>query len=297
MPRPSNTGRSRTGSVPGSSGPPGSTGLPQSLPPLPRDALTMPGNDDPVPASRGPRSVNEVPEAQGPADPALAAAQAMSSRSDEFTFRELEAQVRILQSSQVKLIQDITKLRTRFDDADVRDVSNDVRVLRADVNTVMEGRKVSGTLLQEVPERLNRLAARLETVEQTIIHDAVPPGAPVSEGSRKSHRATDRHRRKKVKMEEGLPSSSSSESDVRSHGSSSSSSDAEPNHRSRASRSKYTEATHGAVRTREKGRKHLGLKELKPTNLLYRKLLSYRYYRLEDSSIERTPRGTGRVKD
>ncbi|CAN8073884.1 unnamed protein product [Agarophyton chilense] len=62
-------------------------------------------------------------------------------------------------------------------------------------------------------------------------------------------------------------------------------------------RSKSTRTTQGVIRSHEKGRRHLGLKDLKPTNPLYRKLLSYRYYRLADSSSSRTPQGTGKVKD
>ena len=51
------------------------------------------------------------------------------------------------------------------------------------------------------------------------------------------------------------------------------------------------------IHHRQKGRKHKGLKNLRPTNPLYKDLLSYRTYRLWDPSYHRTPRGPGNVKD
>lgn len=44
--------------------------------------------------------------------------------------------------------------------------------------------------------------------------------------------------------------------------------------------------------SRFNGRRHAGLKELRPTNTLYRALL----YRLEGFSLDRTPWSTGQVK-
>lgn len=223
----------------------------------------------------------------------------MSSRSDEYTLREVEAHVRILQNSHVGLLQEMTKIRQRLAEVEARNATEDVRVLRSDVNQIMEHRQVSAALHEQAAARSDRLAARLETVEQTIIADAVAPGVPVSEGSRHSHRSRDRPaKKKKVKVESDSSSSSSSEDEPHPEGSSPDSSDAE-NERSRhrASRSRATEVTQSAARGRTKGRRHLGLKELKPTNLLYRKLLSYRYYRLEDTTPQRTPRGTGKVRN
>lgn len=46
----------------------------------------------------------------------------------------------------------------------------------------------------------------------------------------------------------------------------------------------------------EKGRRP-GLKVLKPTNLLYRRLLLYRYYCFRKSSGDRTSRRTGKVRE
>lgn len=47
----------------------------------------------------------------------------------------------------------------------------------------------------------------------------------------------------------------------------------------------------------EKSRKHAGLKDLRPTNPLYKALLSYRFYRMENSSLDRMPQETGKVDD
>lgn len=58
-----------------------------------------------------------------------------------------------------------------------------------------------------------------------------------------------------------------------------------------------TYATQGVVFSRGNGRRHLGLKELKPTNPIYWKLSSYRYHRLDDSSFAWSARGTGEFKN
>ena len=46
-----------------------------------------------------------------------------------------------------------------------------------------------------------------------------------------------------------------------------------------------------------RGPRHEGLKELRPSNPLYTKLVSYRHYRLKFTDQERTGRETGKVKD
>lgn len=60
----------------------------------------------------------------------------------------------------------------------MRDVSNEVRVLRSDVNKLLKSRKASETSQQETEERMTRVAARLETVEQTIIIHAATRAMP-----------------------------------------------------------------------------------------------------------------------
>ncbi|PXF41304.1 hypothetical protein BWQ96_08979 [Gracilariopsis chorda] len=124
--------RSRSASVPGS------YGLPQTLPPLPRDVLEVPGGDYQGPASLGARSDNGAPPARGLADPAPNAAAAPSLTSNQYSLWELEAQLRILKSSQVALLPDLTALRVRFDTFDVRDVTNDFRALRSEVNKLLD---------------------------------------------------------------------------------------------------------------------------------------------------------------
>eukprot|EP00737_Agarophyton_chilense_P002665 gb/GEZJ01003057.1/.p2 GENE.gb/GEZJ01003057.1/~~gb/GEZJ01003057.1/.p2 ORF type:complete len:139 (-),score=16.02 gb/GEZJ01003057.1/:4020-4436(-) len=67
--------------------------------------------------------------------------------------------------------------------------------------------------------------------------------------------------------------------------------------RNESTGSKVTYASHRAIICHEKDRQNVGLKELKATNPIYRQLLPYRYFRLDDSLLDRTPRRTGRVKD
>lgn len=58
-----------------------------------------------------------------------------------------------------------------------------------------------------------------------------------------------------------------------------------------------TYTTQKVIRLREKERRHLVIKELKATNPLYRKLLSHRYYQMDEISSTRSAPGTGKVKE
>ena len=70
-------------------------------------------------------------------------------------------------------------------------------------------------------------------------------------------------------------------------------------HPNRSTCTQLDETTHVVpdIHIRRKGPKHKGLKELRPTNLLFRSLLRYRTYRFGDLSDQRTPRGTSKIKD
>lgn len=217
----------------------------------------------------------------------------------------LESRLEIANAAHIELLQEVTSLRRRVDDALMRDVSGDIRFLRQDVNSILESLGVPGTFIQEyrsfvdqIRGTTDRLHVRIRDVEEIIRMDgddnARRSVSVVSEadgaGSAKQTR-----RKKSVRIHSDSSDSGSSQD---SHSDSSGSSDSEDERRkSRATRSRATYTTQGAIRTRSKGMRHLGLKELKPTNPLYRKLLSYRYYRLQRSSGNRSSRGTGRVKE
>ncbi|PXF44164.1 hypothetical protein BWQ96_06073 [Gracilariopsis chorda] len=99
------------------------------------------------------------------------------------------------------LIQEINKLHDRFDGVNVRDVSKDVRVLWSGVKIIMECRRRSDALYQDVIEQTSRLAAQLKTVEQTILHDAVTGAVPEPKVSPKLNLPVNRHARKKVRLD------------------------------------------------------------------------------------------------
>lgn len=64
-----------------------------------------------------------------------------------------------------------------------------------------------------------------------------------------------------------------------------------------SSRSKRSMVTKGAICARTKSGRPPGLKPLKPAKPLYMEFLSYRYYWLEEFSLEMTLRDTSKVKD
>ncbi|PXF46004.1 hypothetical protein BWQ96_04179 [Gracilariopsis chorda] len=150
-------GPSKAASVPGSSG------LPRGLPPLPRDILDIPGRGDRNPAPRGARSDARPTRSSTSlsarccgyfrfgANPAVTEGEAMSSRSDEYTLRDVEAHMRILQNSHVGLLQEMTKIRQRWLKPKLGMLQKDVRVLRSDVNQIMEHRQVSAACTSRLP--------------------------------------------------------------------------------------------------------------------------------------------------
>lgn len=219
--------------------------------------------------------------------------------------------MRVNQLAQSSIFEDVQSLRKKVDEAQLRDVSEDIRLLRRDVNFVLESLgspavfvEAYRSFVQECNQEMVRYRARLETLEGIIRMDNAEDAANENEKASKhsSRRATAKERRRPEKEVRYDSDSLSSDSSARTEKSTSDSSDSEDDAkrhrgRSRGSKSRTTSASQCVIRTREKGRRHLGLKELKPTNPLYRKLLSYQYYRLDDSSSGRTSRSTSKVKD
>ncbi|CAN8069510.1 unnamed protein product [Agarophyton chilense] len=198
-------------------------------------------------------------------------------------------------------VEEFEALRSRCNGSSMKEVVDDLRLLRADVDTLLECFGGPAAYVEGVETRFNRVSARPQTLEQTILMEDVPEKpVAVSDQAKHEKKRDDTRRRRGNHDSDDSDSSNSSRSSRGSHhsnGSDSSDSSFDDGHRRRSSRSKRSFATQSVIRAREKGRKHSGLKELKCTNPLYKKWVSYRYYRLENSSLDRTPRGTGRVKD
>ncbi|CAN8065807.1 unnamed protein product [Agarophyton chilense] len=269
------------------------TGAPEPSQPsrIPVRSRSHTGGSTGVPGGRTSRPPvsDSTPPANG-ARPASAAAQMLSPARDVTLRPSFAAGGRVTpREAQVILAEEFDSLRKKVNDTATQDFSEDLRVLRADVNSILESFGGPSVFFKDVADKFSRFRSRLETLEQTLM-SGDDPAEPVAV-SHKGNKEENRQARKKRRNTDPEPSdSSSSESD-------SSDSSVEVARRERSSRSKRSTATHGVIRARTKGRKHTGLKELKPTNLLFKKLLSYRYYRLEHSSLDRTPCGAGRVKD
>lgn len=204
-------------------------------------------------------------------------------------------------------------------------LTDQVRSLRTDVNTLLERDSEPRTsVLGQFDNRLERVNNRLTHIEdsdaivdsrisalETNIAEVfsrlsqVEPSRPKvdTEGhnGRDTHHDNNsrephyRSRQKKSKRHTRRDPylTKSSDSDI-SCSSSSLESDSDSDSEPETSRHRDER---GGIFGRKKGRKHPGLRELNPTNRDYKRLLSYRYYRLKRSSSRRTGRETSKVKD
>lgn len=182
-----------------------------------------------------------------------------------------------------------------------------MRLLRADVNSMME---------KQGPSTLEAIGQRLDKIETSIKEkvQAPEPATPLEGETR--DRKDDRDSIKEKDHSANKHSSRRSRHDSRAtrkhhlgDSSSSESSDSEDDHSSDSSSSSGTSRSgerrsrrhrdigKGGVHLRRKGRKHRGLRALRPTNHLYDVLLDYRVYRLKRKSSSRSGRETGKVKD
>lgn len=188
--------------------------------------------------------------------------------------------MRIKQISHGSLLEDLHSFRRTFDGAQVRDVSRDILQLLRDINSIFESPGSPAAFAEEFRAlqedyRVNMglLAACLETLEVIIRMDAKAddkdPGSHHSD-----HHSMSRPRRR-AKKEFDIPSDYS-DSDYSDNGFFEWSEGEDNQRGSRRTWSKPTFASQGVIRTLERGCRHLGLKEIKPTNPMYRKFLSYR---------------------
>ncbi|KAI0562057.1 hypothetical protein FGB62_67g16 [Gracilaria domingensis] len=110
----------------------------------------------------------------------------------------LESRLDINHAAQVELLQDVTSLRTQVDNTQVRDVSGDLRLLRRDVNSIMENLGTPDVFVTEyrafvekMRTDIGRIRSRLETLEDTIRMDEAvdaqfPQGNPSADEDHRS---------------------------------------------------------------------------------------------------------------
>ncbi|CAN8072527.1 unnamed protein product, partial [Agarophyton chilense] len=246
----------------------GSNRQADSVPPAPprsRSSIPEGRNDSGIdPDTRRAPSVVSGPRevvAVGPAPVVETPSAAPQSRADP-KLQRLETRIDIANAAHVELLQEVTTLRLKVEDAQVRGVADDLRTLRRDVNSLLESFGTPGVFTQEyrslVEEhrvQAERFRARLDTLE-AIIHmdgdtEASKDKPDVSEDEEHRSAKRDRHKSKKrVHLQEDLSDSDPNRS---SSSSSSKSSDSEDGRRSsRATRSKATYTSQGAIRTRKK---------------------------------------------
>ena len=202
-------------------------------------------------------------------------------------------------------------------EADIRSLTQEVRLLRGDLNTLLEEkqRPVSQTVgnprqgerrvnlpldtIEKAPEQvqmleeLKALVAKLTDAQQGEPNpDNRERESRKRSGKSRTSRSSKHHRHR--------DDSSSSDGDDSSSDSSSESysdSDSDYSHgggrRSRRSR----DIGKGGVHLRRKGKRYRHLRPIRPTNHLYDVLLNYRMYRLKRKSSTRSGRETGKVKD
>lgn len=183
---------------------------------------------------------------------------------------------------------------------DIEGVLRELRMLRTDVNRLLEDRRdprtvaAASTVQPQVATQSQEVVDQAQPSSQVVqdkfhIDEIVDPNEefPPRPGkdSRRARKGQGRRGHKKKKGKRGRrryddDTSSSSESSD-----SESSSDEEGVN------------TPLCARTRPRGPKYEGLKELKPNNPYFDQALSYRTYRLENTDQERTSRQTGKVKD
>ena len=164
---------------------------------------------------------------------------------------------------------------------------NTKRVIEETVEQTIRILSTPGTIPQAADQPLATEPAPANTLEQTSAK-AVGPMTQKPEGDKPQtgqvERDSKRKHSRRSRRDSSSSSSDSSDSDSDSYNSSSDS--------DRQSRKRHI--GHGNLR---KGKPYRGLKRLKATNVLYDKLLDYRYYRLKRTSRKRSSRETGKVKE
>ena len=259
-----------------------------------------------------------------PVAPTELEVEAICARAHEALRAEI---MREVESSNQLLTQRVQRLEAELNNHD-----EVARTLRGDVNSLLEEQRLTRENMQAgfatLTERMDQLYSQqlaMAPVEpptesqapEVVVQEPSTSAAHRSRGvapegndAQESHvgrgkhssrrRSKSRKKRSKKKKkdchdddydEPSSSSSSNSSSSSESESGTDDSSSGSDQHRGSARR------TNRPFREKKKGKKHRGLKELRAPNPLYDRLLSYRLYRLRDTSQSRSSRATAKVKD
>lgn len=211
-------------------------------------------------------------------------------------------------------------------DGPVESLVQSVRILREDVNVLLERRKKEdpnrdntpkgAEQVQEYPERQHQRQPPLtwnqvlEAQENEQINQDIRQATPEEEFTVKEEQhsksearqsATSSRRKKKITGSKRTTGSKKTTSRVtrRDDSSSSSSSDEESGEEDYFIMEDSSEEEgdqHVTFAERKKGPRHMGLSTIKPSNSIFDRLMNYRYYRLKDVRTKRSLTATQAVK-
>lgn len=177
----------------------------------------------------------------------------------------------------------------------IRDLPKEIATIRRDLNELMEART---SLQQEMDLRFARAANRLNRLENVNPEGLEPLGerSVSSRKTRKSRPETDESSEgsdydPKGNRTDDESQLSSSESE---YGSRRRRKDSRHRHHASSSKS-YSSMV--SIHRRKPGPRFETLREIVPTNPLYKKVMSYRTYRLARRDQDRSSRETGKVRD
>lgn len=175
----------------------------------------------------------------------------------EAQVRHLDAQMSVLQSSHAAFVSEVDTLRIKFGTDLVGSVSENIRALRTDVNSLIEFLRGYPDILKGIHSKLNRLLALIKALENTMRDgEAGPCSKSVVSHLIRANDCGKKYPPRENDVNYGFDSSHSSDHSSLSEGS----------HR--------FEATHGVIRSCFEGRCPAGFKNVRPPDPLYTDLLS-----------------------
>ena len=241
-------------------------------------------------------------------------------------YTTLETRVSEIQTEVQNLVAN--PAATLADQATLRELTNQVRALRVDVNTLMEGQpagagpstsaandnrfeRVNNRLVrvEEAEQRLQSLLTTLEVRVEDITAGEAGLSAPLAtqrpevvppvstqeaqnvqvQGRREEPREAPRAEHRRSRRNESRERRNSDRESNR---------DETPGHSSDDDDRRYRRGeTRGGVFARRRGSSYPHLEVIRPTNRDYRTLVDYRQYRLRDERNVRTGRETTKTKD
>ncbi|KAI0559322.1 hypothetical protein FGB62_157g10 [Gracilaria domingensis] len=223
-------------------------GVPPPRPPRSRaSVLARSPDNEQVPEPRRDSSFRSGPMAPSTAGAPPGTGTPATERIDDVVethgYSYLEAQLRVSQLAKNSLFEDLQYLRRKLDQAEIGDTTNDILVLRQDVNSILKSLGAPAAFvqayhssIQEHGAEIDRLTTRFFTLEEIIrMYNASDAKNAKEEASKRSARQSLYHGNRRSKKELHYSSdSSSSNSSVRSAKSTSSSSSDSEEDRERA---------------------------------------------------------------